>query len=248
MISTTFSSDRLQRLSEIEGNHFWFKGRRALIDNPLGTYITNHKSLLLDLGCGTGDTIVRLAKRGFHPVGIDIRSEGLQTIKHVIPYIILLQADGIHIPIAHFTFDLAILLDVIEHIDDRVLFSEIARVMKSNGFVIFSAPAIPWLWSFRDQATGHRKRYSRNDIERLVADIGFKLLDLRYYQFFLFPILFLFRILGRLWGRMRDIEEIRFPIITPIFTFINVIEVRIGYYLKYPWGSSIIAVCRKGKV
>ncbi len=67
-----FSRERLLRLSQLERRHFWFVGRRVLIDGLLGKYL-NGASRVLDLGCGTGLMVEVLAKRGYRVVGLDLR-------------------------------------------------------------------------------------------------------------------------------------------------------------------------------
>src|SRR5439155_9363392 len=57
-----FTGDRLARIAGLERWHFWFAGRRALVDRLLARYIRSETGPILDLGCGTGSMLVRLAR------------------------------------------------------------------------------------------------------------------------------------------------------------------------------------------
>ena len=54
MSKSEFGRDRLERLQEIEGNHFWFTGRRQLVLGLLRKCPTVFAERILDVGCGTG--------------------------------------------------------------------------------------------------------------------------------------------------------------------------------------------------
>src|SRR5437868_177817 len=114
-----FSPERLSRLAQIERRHFWFTGRRAFVDKFLDEHLKGDAPLALDLGCGTGSTLEHLAAQCCHAVGVDLMSEGLKQTRRTLPDASLLQADAAHLSLASDSFDLALLLDVLEHVDDE---------------------------------------------------------------------------------------------------------------------------------
>lgn len=64
------------------------------------------------------------------------------------------------------TFDTALYLDVLEHIDDDA--AELARAAERivpGGRLIVLSPAHPWLYSAFDAAVGHVRRYTRASLE-----------------------------------------------------------------------------------
>jgi SAM-dependent methyltransferase len=73
-------------------------------------------------------------------------------------------------------FDLALLLDVLEHVeeDGRTL-SQIARLVDPGGHVIVSVPAWPCLFGRHDAALGHCRRYTPGRARRLCAAAGLEL-------------------------------------------------------------------------
>jgi SAM-dependent methyltransferase len=77
-MNTGLAKERLLRLAEMEGRHFWFVGRRVLVDGLLGKYL-NRGSRVLNLGCGTGKMVEALMGRGYRVVGLEPPRDGLQT-------------------------------------------------------------------------------------------------------------------------------------------------------------------------
>jgi SAM-dependent methyltransferase len=100
------------------------------------------------------------------------------------------------------TFDLVLLLDVLEHAsDDAALLAEsISRAAQPGGWLLLSAPAHPLLFSHHDRLLGHRRRYTPARLRALASDGGLKLVT--HGQ--LFTSLLLPRALARLgetaWG------------------------------------------------
>lgn len=58
-----FRTDRLARLAHIERWHFWFIGRRALVNRLLAKYVGKETKRLLDIGCGTGNMVEYYLRR-----------------------------------------------------------------------------------------------------------------------------------------------------------------------------------------
>jgi SAM-dependent methyltransferase len=64
------------------------------------------------------------------------------------------------LPFQDSAFDLVCAFDIIEHVqDDLQSFSELTRVLKDNGILIFSVPIHAVLWNSFDEFVGHVRRY-----------------------------------------------------------------------------------------
>ena len=60
------------------------------------------------------------------------------------------------------SFDLAVSLDVIEHLEDDVgALRELRRVVAPGGSLLVTVPAYPWLWSGHDEVNHHHRRYTQ---------------------------------------------------------------------------------------
>jgi len=86
---------------------------------------------LLDAGAGAGEYRELVESKGYEYFGIDIepRADFIQ------------KADICELPFKGETFDCAIVVDVIEHIqDDTKAIKELKRVLKPEGFLIIHVP------------------------------------------------------------------------------------------------------------
>ena len=241
-----FRTDRLARLAQIERWHFWFIGRRALVNRLLAKYIGNGTKRLLDIGCGTGIMVEILSAQGHKVVGLDLLPQGLRSTRHKVPHSMLIQADlSIQLPLSDKVFDVVIVLDVLEHVDDESLLEEVNRVLNPGGIILLTVPAFPWLWSFRDEDAGHLRRYTRKSIHDLMSKSDLQIIETRYYQFFLFPFIAITRFIGRKRKKARDFEDQPVWVVNKILSWINKFEVWLGDFIPPPYGSSLVVVCQK---
>jgi SAM-dependent methyltransferase len=95
---------------------------------------------ILDVGAGEGAIVERYRGRGFDIVGVDSAYESP----------LVKRADILSLPFDSGTFDAALCLDVLEHLDlldqPRAL-GEIARVLKHGGALLLSVPNLAHLHS-----------------------------------------------------------------------------------------------------
>jgi SAM-dependent methyltransferase len=189
---------RLATLARIEPRHFWFSGRDLLLDRLVERYLDRDMPVL-DLGAGSGRLVRRLRSAGYKAVGID-RLAGVAGS-------VAVRGEAVMLPFRDSVFGAVLLLDLLEHCDDQSVLREVFRVLAPRGRVILTVPAFPSLWSHRDVTAGHLRRYSRKLLETILQSAGFHLLELRYYQFVLFPVFALSRLWGRLFPSQRDRED-----------------------------------------
>lgn len=239
-----FSQERLARIAEMERRHFWFVGRQTIMRRlwQLHVYGTCR---VLDVGCGTGHTLRELASQGHWVVGIDGRREGLQILKQEGVTSAVAQAGAPHLPLRDQSFDVVLMQDVLEHTDDVALLAEAHRLLRPGGWLLLSVPALPWLWSYRDDAAGHLRRYTREHLRRRLVEAKYSILDMRYYQCCLLPMIALTRLLGRRGPGLRDQEDRPLGPLNRVFSIINRLEARFSDTIPWPLGSSLVAACRR---
>jgi len=139
--------------------------------NPLARYLNNtfldtlsflaHKSgakKVLDAGCGEGFVIEYLKKNGQAQfMGLDIEADALEVAKEKNPQVSFQQASVYQLPFEDNSFDLVILSEVLEHLEDpSKALEEIKRVSKQ--YALISVPHEP-VWRFGNMA---RLKYLRS--------------------------------------------------------------------------------------
>jgi 2-polyprenyl-3-methyl-5-hydroxy-6-metoxy-1,4-benzoquinol methylase len=152
-------------------------------------------------------------------------------------------------------WDIAFLLDVLEHIpEDLAALRQVAAALRPGGLLFVTTPALKFFWSYNDDMAHHVRRYSRKDFVHLAQEAKLDLRMTRYFMFFLSPLLWASRLRQPNLASMNE-QEIhalacrthRVPA-TPInraLRFIFEMETPLGLWMPFPWGTSILAVFQK---
>ena len=137
----------------------------------------------LDIGCGEGAILERLATLGFGSrfTGLEISESGVRMVqaKHIRGVEAQLF-DGYELPFHDKSFDLAILSHVLEHVEyPRRLIREAARVAQN----VFVEVPLENTWrlssDFAFDPVGHINVYDCKTIRRLVQSCGMRIIDAR---------------------------------------------------------------------
>ena len=148
----------------------------------------------------------------------------------------------------HEDWDAAFLLDVIEHLpDDLQALRQAREALKPGGYLFVSTPAFPLFWSYNDGMGNHLRRYRRKDISRLAQQAGLKICDSRYFMFFLSRIKPAFESLTPAQKKLLILKQHQVPstIVNSMLSTIFSAETPLGYWLRFPWGTSILGLFKK---
>jgi 2-polyprenyl-3-methyl-5-hydroxy-6-metoxy-1,4-benzoquinol methylase len=251
-------------LCDMQSRHFWYQGRhrfllRALKDQ-LGAMPGRPDGLrAIDLGGGCGGWISYLNRRlprAFSELALgDSSLRALELAGPVVGTGIgRYQIDLLNLGWQG-RWDVAFLLDVIEHIpQDADALSQVSAALRPGGLVFVTTPALNMFWSYNDDLAHHARRYSRGDFVQLAEKAGLQLRLARYFMFFLSPLLWLSRLKHPSVGQMSP-EELcamarrthRVPAapVNWLLEFIFDLETPLGFWLPFPWGTSILGVFQK---
>lgn len=105
------------------------------------TYIPS-PGRLLDLGCGSGYSSLRLAESDYRVTGMDISAKFLdQAASRIGDRLQYTVGDALELPFADQAFDGVASFDMIEHVvDAERVFKEVDRILKPGGRVVFVCP------------------------------------------------------------------------------------------------------------
>ena len=131
------------------GSHWTGQERidRDLTREPLWPTIADvlaEPGLLLEAGCGYGQWVHFLEKRGHTVVGLDYAGSGLAGARRHNPALRLMQADFRRLPFPSNTFDYVVSLGAIEHDGGgpEAALGEFHRALKPSGRLMCSVPCL----------------------------------------------------------------------------------------------------------
>ncbi len=243
-----FEESFFEEFHEKESNHFWHNGRKRILYNLIrDNYVEGDR--LIELGCGSGNVVEYINRRGIPLEGGDIFMDAITFARRKS------QARFFRIDLNALPFrdeyDAVGLFDVLEHIeDDRKVLENIRNALKSKGMLFITVPAGKNLWSYYDEFYCHKRRYEKQELKDLLEGAGFRVVTMSYYVFLLHPLVYLTRKLSPKYRsentdiRKSDAVDIS-PFLNRILTAIMYLEAFIIMYVSLPWGSSLIAVAEK---
>ena len=103
----------------------------------------------LDVGCGVGQVVARLAEAGFEAYGVDVSEPNIERARKFCPRCALYDGRKLPFPDAHFASVGA--LNVLEHVEEPEAFiAELVRVTEHGGKIVLSSPNFFRVFGFRD--------------------------------------------------------------------------------------------------
>lgn len=227
---------------------WWYVGRRDLFAGLLKRHMKEPAATGLDAGCGPGTNEALYAPFAERWICGDIDRESFSPWRPpAVGQGIL--GDLTHLPVRAGAADLALLLDVIEHLPrEGPALAEVHRAMVPGGLLLVSVPAFRTLWSRHDEQAGHHRRYRLRELVTIVSEAGFEIIEARYYNCLLsIPIFLVRRIAWRVPSMKSTIEADLSPgILNGAFRAWVALEnglARLG--LRWPWGTTAVLLARK---
>lgn len=167
--------------------HPWETARADAIERILKARQIRPNTIL-DFGCGDGFTGERLALRFGSTAmwGVDVHLSGADCERRSNPK--ACYANDVA-ALGDRTFDLGLLCDVIEHVeDDRGLLGLVLSRVCVGGHLLVTVPSFQSLFSSHDLALRHFRRYSLSELERAVRQSGGELVGSGYLFGSLLPV------------------------------------------------------------
>jgi SAM-dependent methyltransferase len=150
-----------RRTHDVEDTHWWYRGRRRVLHAVLGSLSLPGRGTVLDAGCGSGRNLPELARYG-SVIGVEPAPQSLGRARARGVGEVRAGSLSERLPLADAAADLAVALDVLEHVeDDRHALRELARVVRPGGLLVVTVPQYDWLWGEHDVLAHHHRRYTR---------------------------------------------------------------------------------------
>jgi SAM-dependent methyltransferase len=235
---STFEPVYFETLKKAEERYFWFTVRRKWIHDRIRKFIMP-PGRVLEIGCGSGNISSFLSRKGykvtgceFYPQALDISWPGFQKVR----------GNAVNLPFDDNSFAVVGLFDIIEHLDDDISpLREALRVVNEDGIVIVTVPAGKELWSWGDEISLHKRRYTKESCRKIILEAGLDPLLIEH----MFMSLYLPMQYSRGKAGKKEVQFRINRIVNTLLKGFFDIERYISKVLPLPFGTSIIALARK---
>lgn len=191
------------RMAEVDAHHWWFVARRRILSTFLQTHVIRSEAPLriLEIGCGTGSNLPMLKAFGdVEAIEPDQAARQIAIDRYDVAISEGSLPDGLDV--ADGAYDLIVMLDVLEHVEDDVAaLAQVKRKLKPGGRLLLTVPATPWLWSSHDEAHHHFRRYTARGLARVLSATDYTLHHQSHFNTLLFPLICAARFAGWITGR-----------------------------------------------
>ena len=188
--------DYERQTHQAEDRHWWYRGRRTVLDGVIAGLELPTPARVLDAGCGSGRNMIELARLG-SVTGVEL-SETSVALARERDAGEVISGSVLEMPFPDDSFDLAVSLDVIEHLEDDLgALRELRRAVAPGGALLVTVPAYQWLWSGHDEINHHHRRYTRRSLQRVAEQAGWRQLRTTYFNSLLLPVAIVLRVLDR---------------------------------------------------
>jgi 2-polyprenyl-3-methyl-5-hydroxy-6-metoxy-1,4-benzoquinol methylase len=165
---------------DLWNRHWWWRARQRFVLDQIRWIHRSHRvGRVLDIGCGDGLLFDELSKfgdvRGIEPDERLISPAGRWRERiEIAPF-------GPEYS-SHQRFNLILMLDVLEHIEDHTgALRKVHSLLDDDGLVLLTVPALPQLWSAHDVANCHFRRYTRSTMSQVLASAALEPIRLQYF-------------------------------------------------------------------
>jgi len=242
-----------QLMASVEDSSPWYQERNLLVASALSEH--GLPAQLLDIGAGNGGVAAYLRARGVDAAAVEPASAAASAAARRGVPTVCGMLDDLALP--DHGLEAAVLLDVIEHLErPGPLLAELRRVLRADGQLVVTVPAMPSLWSQADELAGHHRRYTRETLISELSAEGFSTIRCHYAFGSLVPAVAAARALPYRLGRRRsDRDEAvagtrqvggygRLP--KAVAGWVFAAERRIRRRIDPSFGTSLIAVAGPG--
>ena len=210
-----------------EIKHWWIRTRlmflSKLINKSPGTLD------VIEWGCGTGQNLYFLrkflSKKVEKLTGIDSGFDAAIKEDWMEPKDYL----GPSLPIPEEKYQFGMAMDVLEHIeDDKVALQTWIKQLEPGAQLMVTVPAFNSLWSYHDEALGHKRRYTKQSLRKLADEVGLETIKISYLFSWAYPLVFLARKFSSSDKKGTTDLKPANPLLNVIFTLIGKLDVLLG--------------------
>ncbi len=234
--------------------HFWYRARLELLAYLLKKVFSKNKNSknILNVGCGTGTENKEIKKYG-QITALDIDRDALQRADRDDCQVLFGDIEVVALKDGF--FDLVCAFDILEHLEkDELVIKKLYDCLSFGGKLIFTVPAFKFLYGSHDIALEHKRRYNKKEIQDKLKKVGFEIVEIGYWNFILFPLEVMFRIIKKIIFKVFKISnhttEIKYSnnFLNKFLYLIMKQDIRlIRKKIALPFGLTIYGIAKKNK-
>ena len=173
--------------------HYWNLARNALVMNLLRP-LNGERDLVMDVGCGAGFFVAYGRDCGFNIRGVEL---GNPVIEPGLKKAIDTNTDVFELDAqVKAQIRVVLLLDVIEHIDQRKQFLlRLYQELPHCEYLLLTVPARAEMWSNYDEYWGHHLRFDRPQLAAELLAGGYRVIESSYCFHWLYLAAMLLKLL-----------------------------------------------------
>ncbi len=207
----------------------------------------NRRLRVCELGCGTGGNLAAIAEK-HDVVGVECSPQALSFARQTLGDRVRSGRlpDEIDLPPA--SFDVVLLTDVLEHIEDDAASARTAlKLLRPGGIAVATVPAYQWLYSPRDAHHHHFRRYGRQQFAALWNNPAAETLLLSHYNTLLFAPAAAVRSMSKLFASRTKTGDLALPprVFNTLLARAMASEANLLGRVPLPFGLSLVAVVRR---
>jgi len=223
---------------------WWYIARRKLFREAVGQALRGKREArVLDLGC--------TAELKF------AESTHIRTVNAYssLPVLAFHQIQGVRdlictsseeLGFASNAFDAIVAGDMLQSVpDDLAALREMRRVLKDGAMLCLTVPAYPALWGEKDEARGHRRRYTATELRRKLNNSGFEVTRVSYLVASGFVPAVIERIGKNIFSKSIDRSRARFRSSNAGMVLLLDMERQLIRYINLPFGTRVVCWARK---
>lgn len=237
-------------LYRVEQEHWWFRARREIVWSLVERYVegaSTRRLRVCELGCGTGGNLMAVADR-HDVVGVECSPHALEYARQRLGDRVIEGSLPDRVGLPRETYDVVLLTDVLEHVENDSAAAQTAlRLLRPGGVVVATVPAYQWLYSPRDAAHHHFRRYGKERFRALWNRSDCRTVLVSHYNTLLFAPAAAARLATKLQPAGTSIGDLTVPsrVLNNFLARLMGSERNMLARVPMPFGLSLVAVVRK---
>jgi len=226
---------------------WWYIARRKLLREAVAQALKDKRQArVLDFGCAAELELIdapQIRTINAHPL------LPVLAFHQIRGHRTLICTGPEELGLASNSLDAIIVGDMLQSVaDDLSALRELRRVLKDGATLCLTVPAYPMLWGEKDEARGHRRRYTATELRRKLNNAGFEVTRVSYVVASGFVPAVLERIGKNIFsksiGRYKDSKR-RARWADSGMVLLLDIERHLIRYINLPFGTRVICWARK---